>query len=282
VTARVARFRSPRWRCDVLDVDDRVVDEKPECEDEGEERDAVDGVAGQVVDRRASDRRRPGPPRRRRATSRQPRHEREQRDHDERSPPRGLRAVQSTLLVGRLSAVSGDDEIDAFRQNFRLETLRLANHRRRDVDGIRSLLLRDRDGHRGDAAISLRIESIRPRRAADARSGAAGVGAEAFARSPAVADVADSLCGAVVDAGDLAEEDWPALGDADDERAELLGVANDPARTNVDGRVVAFDRAGGDLQIRGLYGPLHIENAQPASGERLAVDDDRQRARQAA
>ena len=98
---------------DVLDIDDRIVDQKAQGQDQGKERHAVDRKAkeqidkeGQTKDHRNGDRHDEGLP---------PSHpDRQEQYHDQNRDPQGLDQLVD-FFIGRLARVACDDQIDIIR-----------------------------------------------------------------------------------------------------------------------------------------------------------------------
>ena len=132
---------------DVLDDDDRVVDEDADGEDEGEERHPVQRVAEEVrrEERERERRRHRDEDDDRLAAAEEERHE----EHDgERREPE-VHDQLGRLLVGRPAVVARLRDRDVGGQDGTLEPLEARVELLHELDGVRARLLRDGERHGG-------------------------------------------------------------------------------------------------------------------------------------
>ena len=183
------------------------------------------------------------------------------------------------LLVGGQAGVAGDDQLTSPGTTSPPQLLGGLEDRLGDGHRVGPLLLGDRERDRGLRAAGARgfaadVDSspCRP------RCPGTRLGLEAAGRSPAVADVAGHLGGAVADGRHVLEEDGPVLEDADDQLAAAApGRSTAMPRLDRDHRVVAGEVAGG----MGDVGPLDAPAGPPAGSgvglEPLGVEIDAHR-----
>ena len=209
---------------DVLDHDDRVVHQDADREDEREERDAVQGVAGEEVDEE-----RQGEGDRHRDADHEaapPAHgERDERDHGEGRDQQVVHQLVR-LLLRRLAVVAGHVHVDLGGDEPGTQVLELLQHGLRERAGVRPGPLREGDRDRGVLAAD---------RGPGGRSG--GPRGEE--------DRVRGLVGPVDDAGHLGHVDGPSLGQAHHHAADLLRGAEERPHLDADLAVVADRRARG-------------------------------------
>ncbi len=260
---------------DVLDVHDRVIDEHAECEDQGEERDTVDRVAGDKVDREREpedNRHRDGDDERLLPAHRHG----EQRHHNHECDDNRLDQLVD-FLVGHQPRVAGDDQLEIGGQHIADQLLGPADHVGRHGDGVAAALLGDRDhdhwqacvaggvdGRRFGLGMAVRLLTAdhRARAAVMMMSGAMG-------RAPAMPHEVGGLRGAVFDGGDVGQPHGPAVRHADDDLREVPGRRQRVAGFDRHGAVVADEPPRWQDRVRGGDRPRHRHEIDAIGGHSL-------------
>jgi hypothetical protein len=145
---------------DVLDDDDRIVDQDADREDEGEERDAVQRVAVQVEhEQRQRERHRNGDQDHERLAPAkgQPDEHGDGDDRDKHVPQELVRLVRRGLAV-----VARDRDLHIARKEVAAHGLHLALDFARQLDGVHALALcdRQRDGRKGLPAPGMVLDVV--------------------------------------------------------------------------------------------------------------------------
>ena len=241
---------------DVVDDHDRVVHEYADGEDEGEESDAVQGVAGDVEDEDGQ-----GEGHRHRDADHQaapPAHRQRDEDDDGKGGDEEVFDELVRLLLGRLAVVPGHVHADLRRQQVLPQVLDLAQDFPGEDGRVRPPALREGDRDRRVLA-------------AGGSALAGGPGGEE--------DGVRRFVRAVDDPGDLGDVDRPPVGEAGHHPADLLRAAEEGTHLDPDLPVVAHGRARGLADGGGLQGARELRPADPgrahAVGVRLHAHDPR-------
>ena len=199
---------------DVLHHHCRIVDQDPDGEDEREETDPIDGV----VDH-------PGPP-----DGEQDHHRDDRDDHEGRPRTQADQTEDGhdhrrlehrpqqlvDLVVGAFTVVARDLDMDVRRDERRLQLLDLGKDLARDRHAVGPLFLRDRHGH-GLCPVGAMLAPI-------GRPG----------------EMADDLLGVLrdmLDRSDIAQIEWIVPAIADHQPTDILRIAQEGARIDVEGGI---------------------------------------------
>ena len=134
---------------DVLDDDDRVVDENADREDEREQAHPIDGVAHHPGGEEGQEDRRRDDDQDHHALAPADRRRDENDDRDRRQ--RKVEQEFVRLLVGRLAVVARDRDLEAGRHDAALDRLQPLHHVFGDADSVLALALGDREADGGPA-----------------------------------------------------------------------------------------------------------------------------------
>ena len=237
--------RQPDVAHDVFDDDDRVIHQDPDREDQREERDAVQRVAVEVEneerererrgDREEDDERFP------------PAEEKQNQNRDAKDRDAHVQQELVALLGGRMAVVARDRHGHIRRQQRAPQRGDFGEHRVDDVDGVGPGTFREteRDGgiERGGAPVT--VEHIIGR-----------------------------LLGGVGNRGDVAQVDGTSLHDADHDRTEIGGVAQETPGLQEKLGIGEGPRTdlGGPVGL--LQHGRKIRRAELAGGQRGGIDRD--------
>ena len=246
---------------DVLDDDDRVVDQDADREDEREERHAVEREPprprGEERGREREDHRRADDDR-----LAPPERDEDERNHRQRGESE-LGDELHRLVVGRLAVVARHRDLDAGGDHGVLELGHAREQPIRHHDRVLAGLLGD--GDRDRRKLAARFDPFALRRRAGAEPG-----------------IARGLRRAVDDARHVAEVDGVAVRHADHELAHVLRARQEFSCLDVDGSVVRVERARGHRAVGGEQRVADVGRRELERGEPLRLEQHADRASRSA
>ncbi len=236
---------------DVLHIDDGVVDQQAQGEDQGEEGDAVDGVAEPVVDQQGQGIDDGDGDRDDQGLAPAEGEEDQAEDGDDGDDQMGNQLVD--LVIGGLAVVAGDADLDAVGDDRPAHACHRVDHLLGDAHGVGPLLLGHRDMH------CLILPAI-------------GGGFGIPGRAETQPGVAARLGHAVFHPRHLPQVDRTSLVDADHQIGDLGGGLEEGTAAHQQFFVELLKTAGRQFQIGPGQGAPDFEQIETAPGQGQGID----------